>query len=235
MFYHDKKITSDAQLHKLIKTLCNTHDNDLKNELLKIIESGRVTRSVKFLCNLILQSLKNDSSIFPKKIIDLDHHQVLYNRESPKLNSCWNNDWYKTSWFSIITESWHFHPYQKSDNIQLYFPMISEKTIKAIMNNHPFIIFSAPGTSRLINKFGFKTFNQPLLGLPENFDEEVIPVTERLYVFIEALKKFSAKSHGEKVNIWNSIKPDIVYNTQILRKTDWIKVQHDLILEYGGC
>lgn len=253
IFFHDKKIITDPDFKKLIKVLKNTCDFDLKDALLNL-EPLVNSKLVKFLCHLAIKTISGPKSVFPKKMLSEDYSLAVFDIKNqnndndslyrilpwwprphtgPEMHMCYSHRWYTTSWFSIITESWELRPEQGSDVVHIYFPMMTEKTIKTIVNNHPFVVFSAPGSTRLLNKLGFKTFDQSLLGLPENFDEEVLSLTERTYIFIKALKKFSEKSHKEKIEIWKSIKPDVIYNSDRLRKTDWIQFQHDLILKHG--
>lgn len=146
------------------------------------------------------------------------------------INDHWHPDWYKESWFSIITESWTYHESQIENDMCSYHPIISEKTAKAILNHHPFIIFGPPGCNEVLEMQGFKRFDQSLLGLPEKFSNGQLSAIEMLSVLIDALKQFSNKNHKEKEKLWNHIKNDVVHNFDVLMNTDWIKVQHDLIL-----
>lgn len=155
---------------------------------------------------------------------------VIYNQNNGMLNTYWNPRWYKDTWFSIITESWDFHDEDVSNGVYTYFPIMSEKTVKSILNHHPFITFGSPGQSRLLQKCGFKTFDQSLLGLPNDFTIGNLSLIERLYHLVASLENFSKKSHQEKSAIWDSVKSDTIHNFNVLLESDWIAVQHDLIL-----
>jgi len=231
IYNHDKKITNDKSLIHLIEIL---EELDIYNfedyTKLKKIEKSNLSESALFLYNLIIDSL--DNKITPvTKLGDTVKKNVNLLNNHNDFNIHWHSQWYKKSWFSIITESWDYFSEQQTEDAALYFPMISEKTIKAIINHHPFIIFGSPGCNNVLEKYNFRRFDQTLLDLPEEFSIGNLPFIEKQRIFIDALERFSKKSHARKVSLWNKAKKDITHNYEVLMNTDWIKVQHDLMID----
>jgi len=234
MSNHDKKITNDKSLIHLIEILEELNIYNFADYTkLKKIEKSNLSESALFLYNLIIDSLNED--IFPVQYLS-DTKKIDRNRSKNfgNFNISWDKQWYIESWFSIITESWDYNDNQQTEHSALYFPMLSEKTIKAIINHHPFIIFGSPGCNNVLEKYNFRRFDQTLLGLPEEFSIGNLPFIEKQRLFIEALERFSEKSHAEKVSLWNKVEKDIIHNFEVLMNTDWIEVQYNLMLESIG-
>jgi hypothetical protein len=99
-------------------------------------------------------------------------------------------DLYRRSYFSLIAET------QFCDEMQY---MISEKTIKAIVNFHPFILASTPGSLKQLQELGYKTFS-PFID--ERYDD-ILSSTDRLLAITEQVQALCSKSR-EELSRWTA-------------------------------
>lgn len=123
---------------------------------------------------------------------------------------------YERTYFSIVTET-EFSRHQQS---------ITEKIIKPIMHNHPFVVFGSPNCLKTLKKYGFKTFSE---FWDESYDSELDDYTRfvKFYNLLESLLNLS----DEK---WNSIllkmKDILEHNQQLLISMDDLYFQ-DIFLK----
>jgi len=132
-------------------------------------------------------------------------------------------EWYEQTWCSVITETY----YQLPDGVES--PMITEKTLKPILNCHPFVIFGHAHSHTMLQQLGFKTFEQSWFGLPPDGAVGNRSLLERLSNLIESLERLSNMSNDELSAKWQTIVPDLIFNHNHCRNTDWNKLQIELL------
>jgi hypothetical protein len=135
-----------------------------------------------------------------KRIVDYDNIESLegYGWES--------KDIYTNSYFSIVTET------EFQDNTRF----ISEKTIKPIMQYHPFVLVGSPYTLKELKTYGFKTFND---FWDESYDEMESP-NDRMIALFNLCKNLINKSKNEWNDMYNEMLPILKHNRNLLLKYD---------------
>ena len=108
----------------------------------------------------------------------------------------------KTS-FSIISESWF-------DDPEIYW--ISEKTYRAILHRHPFIVASAVGHLKFLKSLGFRTFEN-YLPIPDY--DSIIDNNDRMDAVVANVEAFYTiiQNHQDEIS------QDVEYNYQILKQS----------------
>lgn len=117
------------------------------------------------------------------------------------------------SYYSIITETL-YHSTTKchlSVNMVAGTAMLSEKTYKAIVMKHPFIMVSTPGLLAWMRKLGYKTFH-PYIN--EAYDNEVDD-EKRMKMIIKEVKRLSTYTNDEWMQWQRNVKPIIDHNYEV--------------------
>lgn len=91
---------------------------------------------------------------------------------------------------------------------------ISEKVVKAIGQNHPFIVFGNYGTLKELKRLGFKTF-EPFID--ESYDSEK-NVQKRIDLIFDEVTKLVNKSDEEKLEWMSGVQNIVHHNSNILQK-----------------
>lgn len=217
---------------ELITNMCNVFlaKERIKNNLKKYVRQDQDLYDFNYILNYIDQNFIPNSEItsFMSEFI-LNYYEEIYPKrvidDHVYLNESWEKTWYTDSWFSLITETHCFN-----DTLYHESPMITEKTVKAILNFHPFIIFGHSASQNFLKALGFKTFDQSFLDLPEELTAENITFFERLKNLTEGLLKFQKLSNEEIYERYKNIEEDLKHNYKLLTTANWFLVQHDIIL-----
>lgn len=132
----------------------------------------------------------------PTKTYDFGDLQNLYgiNYESASV--------YKDSMFSLVTET----------TVLPNEYYISEKTVKPIGHNHPFIVYGSVGTLKHLRKMGFKTF-EPYID--ESYDLEKNP-ERRFEMIMSQVRILCDLNDSEKLQWMENVKPIVEYNRKNL-------------------
>jgi len=188
-------------------------EKDYFNENLRLTNNlvSSDNKELSHFLNSIIKSL-NDGIVYPKVIID--------NPES--LNDYYDLSFFEDTFFSLITETYNYVP-----GFNAEVPMITEKTVKSIINFHPFIIFGHAHSHALLQKLGFRTYEY-MINLPSDGQKGNITVIERAFNLINALNAFDYKNLS--LTQFLKIQEDIDYNYKHLNNTDWCKLQCDLLM-----
>lgn len=142
------------------------------------------------------------------------------------LEGSWNKKWYENTWCSIISETHTNDLRNHLTSCSIESPLITEKTIKAILNHHPFTIYGHSYSTRMLNDLGFRTFDDTWFNLP---DDTYTTLPQRLTRLIHCLHALSKLSHEELTDKWNNIVPDLIYNRNHLLNTDWSEIQANML------
>jgi hypothetical protein len=131
-----------------------------------------------------------------EKLIQLD---TMYLDDAPKIDKVKmvhsvNRDcvpFYEETYFSVVTETLcmkiHSH-----DGLAGVGRLLSEKTFKAILHKHPFIIVGVPRTLRLLKDLGYKTFSP---WINEDYDDEYDDCKRLLMINQEIKQLAELKPH----------------------------------------
>jgi hypothetical protein len=110
-------------------------------------------------------------------------------------------------------------------------PMITEKTIKAIINHHPFIIWGHANNTNLLESVGFRTFNEKLLKMPPDPSDDNVTFFQRLHNLIQSLIHIQHLSNSDLEKMWSSLEEDTIHNYKTLINTDWVRLHHDKLMQ----
>jgi hypothetical protein len=123
-------------------------------------------------------------------------------------------------------------PYEESDvfqNIFLWiagetycangYPYFTEKTVKAILYERPFISFGNTGTLTYLKDFGFKTFSAYW---DESYDNEKNDV-KKIEMIANVIQGICEKNLLDINRMYNDMKPILEHNKNLLVNTDWRK------------
>jgi len=92
---------------------------------------------------------------------------------------------------------------------------ITEKTFKAILNAHPFVIFGCVGTLATLRRLGYRTFD----GLIDTQYDAILNNTDRFKATVSALGKILAQ---EDLGAWyRACRADILHNQQLFASTKY--------------
>jgi hypothetical protein len=127
------------------------------------------------------------------------------------------NRYYEDSYFSVVSET-TFYSTDLTQNSRF----VTEKTFKAIMMNHPFIIVSLPGSLEVLKDLGYKTFSP---WINESYDQEKNDL-ERMLMIVDEIKRLSNLPADELEVFLIAAKEICSYNYNILKnKTKFIYEQ----------
>lgn len=219
---HDPIISVNFLKREILATL--TQEKNYYNKNLEIFDNSIMVESqvielhsvssenqelMQFL-NSMIQSLEN-GNVYPKVIVD-DHTD---------LNDNYDLRFFMDTFFSLITETYNTIP-----GVPIEVPMITEKTVKSLMNHHAFIVFGHAYCHQYLQKLGFRTFEY-IINLPKDGQKGNITLFERLFNLINALNSFDFRNVSQHECL--RIQEDVEYNYQHLLNTDWCKIQCDLL------
>lgn len=99
------------------------------------------------------------------------------------------------------------------------YPYFTEKTVKAILYERPFVSYGNPGTLAYLRDYGFKTFNEYW---DESYDNEKDD-DKKIEMIAEIIRNLCKKNLKEINQLYDNMKPLLEYNKNLLVKTDWRK------------
>ena len=108
---------------------------------------------------------------------------------------------YSDSYCSLITETLY-------DAEQSGGAFITEKTFKAILNGHPFVIFGCPNTLATLRRLGYRTFDH---AINNSYDA----VTDNTKRFIQTIDTVQQIYNQDPYNWYLQCRDDIVHNQQL--------------------
>jgi hypothetical protein len=106
------------------------------------------------------------------------------------------------------------------------YPNFTEKTVKAILYERPFIAYGEPGILRYLKSFGFKTFSSYWDESYDDIEDDDIKI-EKISLIIKDLCK---KDLTEVNNMYASMKPILQHNKKMLQETDWVGKVVDFLI-----
>jgi hypothetical protein len=142
---------------------------------------------------------KNYKNYYPLTIDETDSERVadFHNFLSRK------NE-YQNSYFTIISET----------NAESDYSFITEKTIKPIMNLHPFVVLGNPNTLEVLKSYGFITFDK---WWDESYDME-IDFKKRTEMVFNIVKDLCSKSKNEMNDMVKEMEQILIHNKRTLHK-----------------
>jgi hypothetical protein len=171
----------------------------------KFFEGGSGYSELGMGINDVLDMKQNYKKFNPLVIDDDNPDKITYFH-----NYLSRKDEYEKSYFTIVSET----------NAESDYSFITEKTIKPIMNLHPFVILGNPNTLGVLKSFGFKTFDR---WWDESYDLE-FDFLKRGQKLIKVVNTLCEKSHDEWDVMMEEMKETLYHNKQILHKLSTTKL-----------
>ena len=144
---------------------------------------------------------------------------TMYLDDAPKIDKVimvysFNKDcvpFYEETYFSLVTETlcMRIHSHDGHAGVGR---LLSEKTFKAILNKHPFIIVGVPRTLRLLKDLGYKTFSP---WINEDYDEEYDDY-KRLLMINQEVKRLSELPPNELIDFLKFARKIVEHNFNVL-------------------
>jgi hypothetical protein len=154
---------------------------------------------------------KNTKNFYPLFIDEIDSEKV-----SNFHNFLSRKDEYEKTYFTIVSET----------NAEDKYRFLTEKTVKPIMNYHPFLILGNPGSIKQLKEMGFKTFSDYW---DESYDDE-INFKKRVNMLIQQIKILTSKSFDEWNTLLLSMEPILNHNKNLLLQMErYKKFPNDMI------
>jgi hypothetical protein len=147
---------------------------------------------------------ENTPNFYPLWIDESDGERV-----SNFHNFLSRKDEYEKTFFTIVSET------SASDNYRF----LTEKTVKPIMNYHPFLILGNPGSIQQLKDLGFKTFSDYW---DESYDGE-LNFKKRTEMILNEVKILTEKSFEEWKTMLVDMEPILRHNKNLLIKMERYK------------
>jgi hypothetical protein len=113
-------------------------------------------------------------------------------------------DEYENSYFTIISET----------NAESPYSFLTEKTIKPIMNLHPFVVLGNPNTLDVLKSHGFKTFDK---WWDESYDN-IKDFKTRADLLLNLVISLCNKTDDEWIEMLKEMEETLIYNQKLLHK-----------------
>jgi hypothetical protein len=104
---------------------------------------------------------------------------------------------------------------------------ITEKTLKPIMNLHPFFVVGNPNTLKKLQELGFKTFSSIW---DESYDSE-LNLENRIEMIISEVKKLTDLTLEQLDEKIQKIKNICIYNRELLVKLNYKNLKYQNLKE----
>ena len=141
----------------------------------------------------------NYKNYYPLVIDDADPDRV-----SEYHNFLSRKDEYEKSYFTIISET----------NAETSYSFLTEKTIKPIMNLHPFVVLGNPNTLDVLKSHGFKTFDK---WWDESYDT-IKDFKTRANSLLNLVNSLCNKTDDEWIEMLKEMEETLIYNQKLLHK-----------------
>tara|TARA_B100001094_G_scaffold301918_1_gene328650 strand:- start:2266 stop:3651 length:1386 start_codon:yes stop_codon:yes gene_type:complete len=135
-----------------------------------------------------------------------DNSQSFEGRYSP------NYEFYKDSYFSVVTETNYELEYNTWDLHQHETIFLTEKTLNALWCYHPFVIVNAKYSLKKLREMGFQTFPELF---DESYDDEPHPV-KRLKMVLDEVDRVMKMDKEELHKIYNSMEEKFIHNRNVI-------------------
>lgn len=156
-------------------------------------------------------AIRESESIKTMPPLYLDTDNLYINR--PDIDSS-TEKYYRDSYFSIVSET-TFYDKNKDQNSRF----ITEKTFKAIIMKHPFILVSIPKSLEVLRLLGYKTFTP---WIDERYDQEMDD-NKRMMMIVDEIERLCNLSQADMERFVFEINPLCEHNYNVLKqKTKFI-------------
>lgn len=164
--------------------------------------------------NRYFNDILNGNRILNSNVFNIDHNLPKtwvdkltdFESVSQYMDHANKKDFYRNVFCAVVNETRFAQP----------FANFSEKVLRPINFNLPFILVAPPFTLKLLKSYGFKTFDQ---WWPEDYDLEE-DHSKRLYRIFEIIDYINNLSQTQIENIYNDMMPTLLFNSDMLQNID---------------
>lgn len=155
-----------------------------------------------------LDELNLDENEFQKLVDTYKKYYPLNIDESDGERIAWLHNFlsrkkeYEETYFTIVGET----------NGESEYVFITEKTMKPIMNLHPFFVMGNPNTIKYLHTLGFKTFSD---FWDESYDSET-NFPKRCEMIVNEVKKLCEKPQSELIQMLKDMEEILIHNKKLL-------------------
>jgi hypothetical protein len=153
----------------------------------------------------ITNAIRQSESIKDMAPLYLDTDELHTNRAELTDST---TKYYEDSYFSVISETTFYY---KESNQNSRF--ITEKTFKAIIMNHPFILVSIPKSLEVLKELGYKTFSP---WIDESYDQEMDD-NKRIIMVVNEIERLCNLSQQELEKFLVATKEICSYNYNLVK------------------
>jgi hypothetical protein len=159
--------------------------------------------------------INKNSHIFPLRL------NLSNDRLNPIDTTYDDFDYFKNSYFSLVTETVFFNKEQTTDPLSnsenaVFF---SEKIFKSILSKHPFVLAGVAGSLKALQSMGYKTFH-PFID--ESYDT-IVDDKVRLKMIVKEVERLCAFTDDQWIEWQTNVKPIIDYNFEVFKN----KITHN--------
>lgn len=94
---------------------------------------------------------------------------------------------------------------------------LTEKSLRPIACNKPFILAATPFSLEYLRSYGFKTFN----GLIDETYDTIVDPLKRLETILKEIKRLSCLPQANKQELWEKLNVIAAYNRQLFFSNQW--------------
>jgi hypothetical protein len=189
----------DSTYYSIIKNKIDEYSYKHNSNFNELMSNEKYNEQLPY-----LNAIKNKGSVTITQEINSNKFN-LEDFTNPYNNN--NSFLYMDTYLSIVVESTYLST------------QISEKTAKALMYFHPFIVVSGPGYLKRLKELGFKTFSQ---WWDESYDDEENP-EKRMEKIINVINELNDKEKLHKIYLES--KDIVLHNSSLFKE---LKVNNDL-------
>jgi len=187
-------------LEKGIVSLLKTDDFDkILGEIKNNFENYDLKNGLKLNNTDYKELYSNHKKWYPLVIENANEEEVAWYH-----NFLSRKDEYEKTYFSIVSET----------DAYSWYLFITEKTLKPIMNLHPFLINGNPHILRHLKKLGFQTFDK---WWDESYDNET-NYKKRTELLVKQIEILCNKTHEEWIVMLQEMQPILHYNKNLLKE-----------------
>lgn len=176
---------------------CEHHGN--WNDIWDGLKVGAIGNNEMFLAIVQSEDIKNMPPLY------LDTDELHTNRAELDMSV---SKYYENSYFSVVSET-TFYNRETHQNSRF----ITEKTFKAIIMKHPFILVTIPKSLEVLKELGYKTFS-PLID--ESYDQEMDD-NKRMMMIVKEIDRLSKLNSNELERFITSAREICKYNYDVLK------------------
>lgn len=150
--------------------------------------------------------LAEQHTINDLKPLYLDLNDLSINQVEPTSEI---NKYYENSYFSVVSETTFYYKETHQNS-----RFLTEKTFKAILSKHPFILVTIPNSLSVLKELGYKTFSP---WIDESYDIEMDD-NKRMMMILKEIQRLCNLDENDLMDFLSAMNQVCEYNYHLLLK-----------------